>query len=199
MAVDINLEGIDEAGAPLPFRAGVVVVGRVAEAVGFALLDGEQQICADLVLVAIEVGDKAPLAVAAQRGLTGKAGILTVEAVGFEAGEGAVELGFKGELGLEQVGGLLTIERQLALLLLGEDAGHLLGVGEPFLQQLGDGGRFGAGVGTDLLPCLLLQGGTAGADSQLLGLLTGVLVEQDQDDQGCRHGDPGHDQYSGLD
>ena len=145
-----------------------------------------------MILVAIEVGHEAPLVVTAQRTLASKAGILTVETVGLEAGEGAIELGLQRQLCLEQVGGLLAIQRQFALLLQGEGAGHLLGVGEPFLQQLGDGGRLGAGIGADLLPCLLLQRFTAGADGELLGLLAGVLVEQDQDDQGCGHGDPGH-------
>ncbi|MNG94135.1 hypothetical protein D3C79_531350 [compost metagenome] len=95
----------------------------------------------------------------------------------------------QAELRLEQVRGLLAIQRQLARLLLGEDAGHLLGIGEPLLQQLGDGGGLGAGVGTHLLPRLLLQGRAAGTDGQLLGLFARILVEQDQDDQGRGHGD----------
>ncbi|MOA09254.1 hypothetical protein D3C78_1290720 [compost metagenome] len=103
------------------------------------------------------------------------------------------------ELRLEQIGGLLAIQRQLALLLQGEGSGHLLGVGEPFLQQLGDGGGFGTGVGTHLLPGLLLQRGTTGADGQLLGLFARVLIEQDQDDQRRGHGDPRHHQDTILD
>ncbi len=65
---------------------------------------------------------------------------------------------------------MLAIQRQLALLLASEDAGHLLGVGEPLLQQLGDGSGLGTGVGAHLLPRLLLQGGAAGVDGELLGL-----------------------------
>ncbi|MNG94136.1 hypothetical protein D3C79_531360 [compost metagenome] len=90
LAVDVHLEGVDEAGAPLPFRAGVVVVGRIAEFVRVALLDGEQQIRANVLLVAIEVGDETPLVIAAKGTLACEGAVLAIEAVRLEAREGAI-------------------------------------------------------------------------------------------------------------
>ena len=79
-----------------------------------------------------------------------------------------MELRLQGKLGLEQIGGLLAIQRQLALLLAGEDAGHLLGV-EALCSSWVMVAASARALALTFCHASLLQGGAAGVDGELLG------------------------------